>query len=230
MSSWTAVLAVCLFVATPRPECVIVTNGDPAAGLAPHPTARNVDITVSFRGKSANGVSLLLSTGGGQFLRQVSADSHGVAHLRDLQPGKYLVVVTDKLYEARLLLSVSADAEKTATGLSVELFTLTTQDFSWINAIPVTEHLARFAGTVTDPSGAPLPGAAVEIYPDGNTETEQVIIVRSDDSGRFSADLPSGVYRALIREQGFKVYRVGFQIEERADARNLSPVLQLGGC
>lgn len=229
MSSWIAILAAWLFVAVPRPECVVV-NGDPAAGLPPHPTTRNIDITVSFRGHPASGASLLLSTSAGQFLRQVPVDSRGVAHLRGLQPGKYWVVATDKVYDSQLLLSVAADAKTTTTRLSVELFTRTAQNFAGINATPVTEHLPRFAGTVKDPSGAPVAGAAVEIYPDGIADTAQVVIVRSDDLGHFSADLRSGVYRALIREQGFKIYRIGFQIAEKAASKDLSPVLQIGGC
>jgi len=231
MSSWLAFLAVWLFVAVPRPECVVVENADPFAGLPPHPATRNVDITVSFRGKPASGASLLLSTGGGQFQRQVTADSQGVAHLRDLQTGKCLVFATDKLYGSKVLLIVAADAKTATTGLSVELFTRTVQDFAAISATPVTEHLPRFAGVVKDLSGAPVAGAAVEIYPDGIAETGQVVTVRADNSGHFSADLPSGVYRALIRQQGFKAYRVGFQIEEKAASKDLFPVLQIStGC
>jgi len=61
---------------------------------------------------------------------------------------------------------------------------------------------SRLTGTVTDASGAFVPGAAVSLVQrDGQARAN----VRTDDSGRFALDrLPHGVYDLRIEMPGFK--------------------------
>jgi hypothetical protein len=56
-------------------------------------------------------------------------------------------------------------------------------------------------GTVTDPNGAVVPGASVEVK---NLETNLVKNASTDDDGRFSfLQLPSGRYSLTVTKQGF---------------------------
>jgi hypothetical protein len=56
-------------------------------------------------------------------------------------------------------------------------------------------------GTVTDPNGAVVPGASVEVK---NLETNLVKSASTDDDGRFSfLQLPSGRYSLTVTKQGF---------------------------
>lgn len=60
---------------------------------------------------------------------------------------------------------------------------------------------ASLSGTVSDTSGAIIPGAAVTIV---NVETGSVRTVTSDDSGRYAApSLPVGAYEIRVTRQGF---------------------------
>jgi hypothetical protein len=81
-------------------------------------------------------------------------------------------------------------------------------------------------GQVTDPTGAPVPGASVEIL---QVETGVATRVRTDDLGRFFApSLRVGSYEILVRRDGFKtVHRTGLvlQVNQKMD---VSVALEVG--
>ena len=62
------------------------------------------------------------------------------------------------------------------------------------------------AGTVTDASGAVVPGAAVTVR---NTATNQSHETTSSDGGTYTVtELPVGPYEVTVKKEGFKVFRL----------------------
>ncbi len=61
---------------------------------------------------------------------------------------------------------------------------------------------ARMSGTVTDPQGAAVPGAKVEVV---QTATGQILHATADDKGEWALpSLPTGVYKVTVTQPGFK--------------------------
>jgi hypothetical protein len=84
----------------------------------------------------------------------------------------------------------------------------------------------RLSGTVTDPSGAPVPGAHVDVR---NTDTGATHAELTDSRGFYVApNLPIGPYAVEVTQPGFKkVSRSGFFVA--ADARVTADIkLELG--
>ena len=84
----------------------------------------------------------------------------------------------------------------------------------------------RFSGTVTDPSGAGVPKAAVSAL---NTETGQKISETTTSEGRFVLyPLPPGTYDVTVQKEGFSSFTISalkIDVSESV-ARNIS--LQVG--
>src|SRR5439155_26007595 len=76
---------------------------------------------------------------------------------------------------------------------------------------------ASLQGTITDPSGAVIPGAQIEIR---NTGTGAISKIESDSSGRFRAPVLSpGEYEVRAAAQGFQsVIRKGIHLAVEQDA------------
>jgi hemoglobin/transferrin/lactoferrin receptor protein len=74
--------------------------------------------------------------------------------------------------------------------------------------------LLSVAGVITDPSGAPVPGARVQIL------TPQQAVVRSassDNAGRFDLrDVPPGSYVVVVTAPGFSEHRVAIDLRDSA--------------
>ena len=84
---------------------------------------------------------------------------------------------------------------------------------------------AEIAGTVTDPSGAIVSGANVEVHAISSGRTRQAT---SDASGQFHlSGLPAGEYGVQVSMQGFKVAQGHFTVGAR-DRAVLSAVLSVG--
>jgi hypothetical protein len=85
---------------------------------------------------------------------------------------------------------------------------------------------ARLIGTVTDSTGAAIPGATVTVT---NLGTNRAITVTSNGSGDFVVtQLPSGKYRAEVKQTNFKKAVADFTLEvSQVQAINFK--LQVGG-
>jgi hypothetical protein len=72
--------------------------------------------------------------------------------------------------------------------------------------LPGQSTAARVSGTVTDPTGAAIPAAAVSAT---NTETGRSITTSSNGVGQYVLyPLPSGIYRIDIAKEGFRSTRI----------------------
>jgi hypothetical protein len=69
-------------------------------------------------------------------------------------------------------------------------------------ATPVWSQTAQIVGTITDPTGARVPGAKVTT---SNVETGAVRNVASNDNGYYTVPLlPPGTYQITVLKEGFK--------------------------
>jgi len=86
-------------------------------------------------------------------------------------------------------------------------------------------YTATLRGTVTDATGAVLPGATVTIT---GTETGLSRVAYTNPSGNFTFDLPVGAYQLTVELEGFKKAVVSDIELNVADERRLDVGLELG--
>ncbi|MGH8378114.1 MAG: carboxypeptidase-like regulatory domain-containing protein, partial [Gammaproteobacteria bacterium] len=94
----------------------------------------------------------------------------------------------------------------------------------WLAAQNITSTLA---GTVTDPSGAVVPGATVTVH---NDDTNQHLrVVQTDASGTYTATLlPIGTYTVTITAHGFQNAVLHDVIVHAGERRALNAALKPG--
>jgi hypothetical protein len=94
-------------------------------------------------------------------------------------------------------------------------------------AVAQVTTTATLAGVVRDPSGAPVPAAAVELK-DNSTGLQRQM--RTDDAGGFSfRALAAGTYSIKVTHEGFAVTVFQSISLEGGRESNVNPVLTLGG-
>jgi len=230
------IAALCLLCAhMALAECVEVTPSNFSFGLTPLPSSRNAQITVNLDGKPLPNAKLTVYTTEGRFLWSALADALGVAELRDLKPGRYVIAASANEAAHEILLDVSAKSEKSASLFSLNLvntFALPYfggRQLAKLEAAP-SEHFPKFTGAVVDQSGAAVPGAEIEIYPAGSWDRAGLVHLITDQDGHFSAKLPDGTYRAIIHMAGFKPHSVAFSIQHDGDTKEFEAVLEVGSC
>ena len=92
------------------------------------------------------------------------------------------------------------------------------RDPSWVASLKAAEQqispstVQAFRGVVHDPSGAIIPGATIDIMVKGTQGKTHAALILSDNSGKFSADLPNGDYVAMISSPGFQIQTLSFTI------------------
>jgi hypothetical protein len=216
-------------------ECVEVTPSNFSFGLTPLPSSRNAQITVNLDGKPLPNAKLIVYTAEGRFLWSALADAHGVAELRDLKSGRYVVVANANEAGREILLDVSAKSEKSASLFSLDLvntFALPYFGGRWLEKLEAgpSEHFPKFTGAVLDPSGAAVAGAEIEIYPASSWDRAGLVHLIADQDGHFFARLPDGTYRAIIHMAGFRPHPVVFRIQHDEDTKEFKAVLEVGSC
>jgi len=88
--------------------------------------------------------------------------------------------------------------------------------------------LAEIAGTITDPTGAVIPRATIEIRELGETATNKLRKAVSNDRGEFSlAALPPGRYKVSVTSPGFNTSTTQLTLAAR-DRAVLSATLEVG--
>src|SRR4051794_18854380 len=70
------------------------------------------------------------------------------------------------------------------------------------SALYAQTSFGRISGSVTDPSGASIPGATVKVT---NTETQNIRSVEADSNGLYTVtNLPIGPYTLEASQKGFQ--------------------------
>jgi uncharacterized protein YfaS (alpha-2-macroglobulin family) len=136
--------------------------------------------------------------------------------LRSAGPDRQLNTADDLqaylLFHQRKLL-VSLGKERTAIQVNIE------HDRGAFNG------MAEIMGTVTDSSGAVVPGASIEAR---EISTAKPRTTTTNDAGQFRlSGLPPGVYVVQVSTAGFKIAHRGLTLEAR-DRAVLSTVLEVG--
>ncbi len=89
------------------------------------------------------------------------------------------------------------------------------------------EIYATLTGSVSDPTGAVVPGASVTVH--NNDTNTDVRTVTTDASGNYTVtNLPAGNYTVTVKSSGFKAYSAGSVILHVAEKRSLPVELQTG--
>ncbi|HEV2223739.1 MAG TPA: carboxypeptidase regulatory-like domain-containing protein [Candidatus Acidoferrales bacterium] len=96
------------------------------------------------------------------------------------------------------------------------------------SSICFSQNITAFlTGTVTDPSGAVVPGASVTLH---NADTNvDVITVKTDSNGLYTAtELPQGRYSVTVTANGFKKYVASDLVLNVGEHRTLNITLEIG--
>jgi hypothetical protein len=108
------------------------------------------------------------------------------------------------------------------------------RDPSWAASLKTAEQhtmtssVQTFHGVVHDQSGAVIPGAMIDVLVKGTEGKTHAALIRSDNSGKFSAELPSGDFVAMISSPGFQVQTFSFTIAASGSADDVQIVLIVG--
>jgi hypothetical protein len=92
---------------------------------------------------------------------------------------------------------------------------------------PIVSRLSKFRGVVFDRGGAPIPGVFIDIVVKGTQGEKHAARVRSDELGRFSAQLADGEYVALFGASGFERRVLPLTISKAAGNGELQVVLEV---
>src|ERR1051325_9296090 len=86
------------------------------------------------------------------------------------------------------------------------VFTICVLVLAALTATAQVSSTSTLSGTISDPTGATVPGAEITVT---STATGAVFKVTSNESGEFIIPaLPSGDYSVLVTHQGFKQAKV----------------------
>lgn len=236
------VLAVAIQAALCWAECVEVQR-QPAVPLESSAVVR---LAVVDKGKPAAGAKLefyLLDSGRRpeEPTLTLVSDEFGWIKSPTLADGRYEVVAsTEDNLRADLALDVSSHYGRTPSAFKMELFPADPQDVdpekATLEKVPITNHLEVFRGTVTDQSGAVIPGAKIRIYRRGTGDEKVLQTLKAgkcaascEKAGQFETKLDPGTYVAEFLYQGFAPKLVGFEIVS-SGSRQIDVVLELGHC
>ena len=160
----------------------------------------------------------------------VSTDKEGVARLKVSRPGEYLVTAkTADALGAEIILAVAKGKQKTESSFTLNLVGFEDKIGAAENAAAI--KVRQFDGIVTDPSGAGLAQAKIEVFKKGSRGKLQTATRESDTAGHFFAQLPEGFYTAVFDTYGFSTCIVFFEIAKGDDstaAKDLTIMLHLG--
>lgn len=197
---------------TARPRIIVLFDGRPAQGA-------QVEIIPS-QPPCADPTAVLRT------------DSHGVAIPKRLAPGIYTVRATRDLVAGEFTITVvNGDGDGASAGLQPygygpsNHFTLTLdtreeirlrQLVTQAQSVPISTVVAGFHGSVTDQSGARIPGAFITLLRRRNRS--KVLQIRADRAGEFKKVVPSGAYVVVVSAPGFATSVVAFRVGH--DARD----------
>lgn len=211
---------------------VEVINAQGAPVITPQLSSPTARITVSRDGKPLVGakVDIYEYMAEKHPLFSVTTPDNGVVALPNLMPGHFYHIVAVGVPEmsADLYIQIAEDATVGAAVLSMNV--PRSRKLLAAEGMAPSSRLKEFTGVLGDESGGRIPAAFVDIWKKGTTSGPPLEEIRSDDLGRFSAQLPDGMYIALFSSPGFVSSAVVFEIANAADVKDLQVTLEVGAC
>jgi hypothetical protein len=209
---WASVRVMQVQRSSTHPQITVLNDGKPAAGA-------NVRI-------------LRLGVGNPVLLHEVTTGADGIVPISLLPIGRYQVVATSEKLSDDLELDVArgySDAKSHFT-LNLDCCLPATLEERVAAAEKTSEKLRIrvMAGTVTDPTGALVAGAQLNVLRQNQARLEPVAQLKADRMGHFSIDLPDGPYVLLASAQGFKTSVMLVEIKAAAESGGLRIRLQVG--
>jgi hypothetical protein len=210
-------------------ECVTV---EPLVDLPP---SKKVRIVALVDGKPLQNARVEVLQNAPQPLVILRTNNHGAAKLPALKPGFYPVVATSAnqlRYETVLHVLDKAKDNAGTFSLELQLAAHPNEDETPASSrsVQVSEHIQSLKGIVQDPSGAPVPGAMIRIFPKDFQGKATAIRLKADENGNFSSTLVQGTYTMVVSLQGFKSSVVGLEITPDGEAKELQITLKVGSC
>lgn len=198
-------------------------------------STQNAKILPLLEGKPIREVKLSITTPENKPVQFVSVNKRGIATLPTLPPGRYIVhALAADNRGAVVCLEISSRKVGSAKSFSLKLGVLpppplTFEDLlSAAESQPPRERLQTFTGVVQDPGTAIIPGSEIQIFPKGVHDQAHSILLKSDESGRFSTPLPDGSYVVVFQMPGFRTQFVTVEIVHDGEAKDLTITLQIG--
>jgi Carboxypeptidase regulatory-like domain len=193
-------------------------------------SSRNVRITVALNGKPVKLARVnFCTTTGEQTCFTVLTGDDGVAVPSVLALTTYHVfaLFEDDL-SSDLYLHVSPQGK--ATSFAMDLtpsFKAAQAVLAAAEKLPIRETVREFTGSLQDPWGAMIPGANIKVVRKGSADNRDVMRLKSDANGHFSAQLANGAYIAVFSSPGFRTEIVPFEVAAQGDKEMLVK-LQIG--
>jgi hypothetical protein len=198
--------------------------------LKPQESSRSVRIAVVLNGKPVKLATVNFCTvTGAQACFSANTGDDGVAVPHALALTTYHVVA---LFEdgltSDLYLHVSSQGK--ATSFSMDLtpsFKAAQAVLAAAEKLPIREIVREFTGSLQEPWGAMIPGANIKVVRKGSADNRDVMRLKSDANGHFSAQLADGVYIAFFSSPGFRTGIVPFEVAAQGEKEMLVK-LQIG--
>ncbi len=187
-----AILAFCLLLAdVAQAECV---------ALEPQKSSSHVRIAIVLGGSPLKGVSVGVYQDypSRSHFSDLTTDENGIVALPALPLGVYEVSATlHGVIRSSLSLGVTHGSDVSA--FSIDL----TEPVQRAESLPVRDQFRMFEGTVSDPSGAMIPGANILVVKRGSHLQAVVLEAKMGADGHFGGQLAEGSYIAFFFSQGF---------------------------
>lgn len=199
------------------------------------PSSQNPRLKILSGGKLQPGANLAVYNVDDEQKLSFKADSHGMARLPDLPPGRYCIAAsTSPTLRAILCLQIADRHARKPSTFSMELAVqpppppTLEEKLEAAEKAPIGLLMRVFLGTVWDPSGAVIPRATVNVYRQGATDVAHPLKTTADVQGRFSAVLTPGKYTVVIESPGFEAQVVTIEISPDAPQKELNVKLNIG--
>jgi hypothetical protein len=198
--------------------------------LRPQESSRNVRIAVVLEGKPVKGAKVeFCKTPGDQSCFSVLANADGIATVRRLGLRNYYIVASVE-DEVNASLYLHTGHGRKESSFSMDLTESYRQAHEFLAAaekLPVRDRVQGFRGFIKDPSGAFIQGVNIKVIRKGTDGKTDVVRLKSDATGRFSAQLVDGIYIAFFTLAGFRTQIDPFEVTSQG-SKDLRIVLQLG--
>ena len=198
--------------------------------LKPLESSSHVRISVVLKGRPVKDVKVYFcTTSAPQTCFSVLTGDNGVAMPQSLGLGNYQVMAeTEDSLNADLYLHVSRESK--VTSFSMELtdsFQAAQVALAAAEKLPIRQHVQEFRGSLQDPTGAMIPGVNIKVIRKGSEVKADVVRLKSDAKGRFSAQLADGFFIAFFSMPGFRTEIIPFEISRQGEKEMLVK-LQIG--